>query len=198
MKDLPARDRTFSCRLCVVAQTATLYSFEIELAHVDRGIYETLSFRIAQHPSETSDSLVARVLAYCLEYTGGIQFSAQGLSGPEEPALAVRDPTGTLVVWIDIGVPDAARLHKAAKAASRVVVYTHKDPGRLVRLLEGERIHRADALELYAIDRPLIAAWVSRLTRRMTISLTVNDGQIYVTIGDATISGTVEKIALVA
>jgi uncharacterized protein YaeQ len=179
-----------------VALTATLFAFEIELSHVDRGVYETLTFRAAQHPSETDDFLLARVLAYCLEYADGIQFSAQGLSGPDEPPLAIRDPTGALLTWIDIGVPDAARLHKAAKAAPRVVVYTHKDPSRLVRLLEGERIHRADALELYAIDREFISEWTSRLKRRMTLALTVTDGHLYLTIGDTSLTGTIERITL--
>jgi uncharacterized protein YaeQ len=99
-------------------------------------------------------------------------------------------------VWIDVGVPDAPRLHKAAKAAPRVAVYTHKDPNRLVRLLEGERIHRAHALEIYAIDREFIAAWAALLTRRMVVSLTVTGGQLYLTIGDTTISGAVEAITL--
>lgn len=174
----------------------TLYSFEIELAHVERGVYETLSFRTAQHPSETDDYLVARVIAYCLEFTDGLQFSAQGLSGPDEPALSVRDATGALLTWIDIGVPEPARLHKAAKAAARVVVYTHKDPGRLLRLLEGERIHRAESLELYAIDRDLIAEWASRLARRMTIALTVSGDQIYLTIGETMITGGIQRIFL--
>jgi uncharacterized protein YaeQ len=174
----------------------TLYSFEVELANVDRGVYETLSFRVAQHPSETSDYLLARVIAYCLEFTDGIQFSAEGLSGPEEPALCVRDATGALLTWIDIGVPDAARLHKAAKTAPRVVVYTHKDPSRLLRLLEGERIHRAESLELYAIDRELIAEWVTRLTRRMKMSLTVTGEQIYLTIGETMIVGMIRRLSL--
>lgn len=176
--------------------TATLYNFEIELAHVDRSVYETLSFRVAQHPSESVDFLLARVLAYCLEYRDGIQFSAQGLSGPDEPALAVRDPTGALLVWIDVGVPDPSRLHKAAKTAPRVVVYTHKDPNRLQRLLDGERIHRAEALELYAIDREFIAAWAAILTRRMAVSLTVTDGHLYLGVGETTIAGAVETIAV--
>jgi uncharacterized protein YaeQ len=179
-----------------VALTATLYSFDIELAHVDRGVYETLAFRVARHPSESEDFLLARVLAFCLEYTDGIQFSPQGLSAPDEPALAVRDPSGMLRVWIDIGVPDAARLHKAAKAAPRVVVYTHKDPTRLVRLLEGERIHRAEALELYAIDREWLAAWVTHLARRMVVSLTITDGQLLLTMGETLLSGVIEPIVL--
>lgn len=193
-------DRAVATRLVPdilnVALTATLYSFEIDLAHVDRGIYESLAFRVAQHPSESPDFLLARVLAYCCEYTEGIQFSAGGLSDPDEPALAVRDPTGALRVWIEVGVPDAARLHKAAKAAPRVVVYTHKEPARLVRLLAGKRMHRGEALEIYGIDRDLLAGWVSRLTRRMTCTLTVSDGQLYLTIGDANLTGVMEKIAL--
>jgi uncharacterized protein YaeQ len=93
-------------------------------------------------------------------------------------------------------VPDAARLHKAAKAAPRVVVYTHKDPGRLIRLLEGERIHRSAALELYAIDRALMAAWAGLLTRRMALSMMVTDGHVYLTVGDTTLSGAIEAIAV--
>lgn len=180
----------------IVALTATLYSCDIELANVDRGVYATLSFRVAQHPSETEDSLLTRILAYCLEYTDGIQFSAQGLSGPEEPAIAVRDATGALRVWIDVGLPDAARLHKASKAAPRVAVYTHKDPARLLKLLAGEKIHRPEALELYSIDRDFLAAWTARLTRRMRFDLSISDGQIYLVLGEATLSGTIESHAL--
>jgi uncharacterized protein YaeQ len=178
-----------------VALTATLYSFEIDLAHIDRGVYESLAFRVARHPSESAEFLLARVLAYCLEYTDGIQFSPQGLSDPDEPPLAVRDPSGALRVWIDIGTPEAARLHKAAKAAPRVVVYTHKEPARLVRMLAGERIYRGDALEIYGIDREFLAGWVSRLARRMTCALTVSDGQVYLTIGEATLTGAIEPVA---
>ena len=174
-----------------VARTATLYSFEVELAHVDRGVYSSLAFRVAQHPSEAADALLTRVLAYCLEYTDGIQFSSQGLSNPDEPPISIRDATGALRVWIDIGVPDAARLHKASKAAPRVAVYTHKDPMRLVRLLEGERIHRRDSLEIHAVDREFLAAWVARLSRRMKVDLSVSDGQIYLVLDDVTLTGAV-------
>src|SRR5262249_30982856 len=155
----------------------------------------SLAFRVAQHPSESPDFLLARVIAYCLEYTDGLQFSPHGLSDPDEPALSVRDATGALRVWIDIGVPEAARLHKAAKAAPRVVVYPHKDPGRLVRLLAGERMHREEALEIYAIDRDLLTAWSARLTRRMACALTVSDGRLYLTIGEDTLTGAIEPVA---
>src|SRR6266571_4484237 len=110
-----------------MALTATVYNFDIDLSDTDRNVYETLALRVAQHPSESDEYLVTRVLAYALELTDGIAFS-RGISDPEEPALAVRDLTGAIQTWIEIGAPDAARLHKASKAASRVVVYTHKDP----------------------------------------------------------------------
>src|SRR4029079_7863492 len=146
--------------------TATIYNFDIELADVDRHVYETIALRVAQHPSESAEYLVTRVLAYCLEYADGIAFSS-GISDPEEPTIAVRDLTGAIKAWIEIGAPDAARVHKASKAAPRVAVYTHKDPGQLIRQWAGERIHRADELELYSIDKAFIAAFVAKLERRM-------------------------------
>jgi len=179
-----------------VALTATLHSLEVALADVDRGVYEALAFRVAQHPSESAEYLVTRILAYCLEYTDGIGFSKGGLSDPDEPSLFVRDETGVLRAWIDIGVPDAARLHKAAKSSPRVAVYTHKDPARLLRLLAGERIHRRDAIELYGIDQALIGEWVSRLTRRMKLDLSVSDRHIYLGLGETTLSGAIERLEL--
>ena len=55
---------------------STVHTFDIQLADVDRGVYETLALRVARHPSETDEYLLTRVLAYCLEYTEGIAFSA--------------------------------------------------------------------------------------------------------------------------
>ena len=176
-----------------MALTATIYNLEVQLADTDRGVYESLAFKVAQQPSESDEHMIARVLAYCLEYAEGIGFS-KGIAEPEEPALWVRDLTGALKVWIDIGSPDAARLHKASKAAPRVVVYTHKDPAQLVRALEGERIHRADQLELYAIDRPLVAALVERRDRRTRFDLTVTERHLYVAIDGESLEGPVERI----
>src|SRR5690349_4187046 len=157
-----------------MALTATIYNFEIGLSDVDRGVYESLSVKAARHPSETEEHLAARLLAYCLEYTEGISFS-RGVSDPDEPAIAVRDLTGAYRAWIDVGAPDAARLHKAAKAAPRVAVYSHKAPAQLLASLAGARIHRADALELYALDRELLAGLVQRLERRTAFDLSVTD-----------------------
>src|SRR5580658_10515320 len=100
-----------------MALNATLYSFEVTLSDSDRGVYESLSFRVAQHPSETAEYLATRLLAYCLEYTQGLTFS-KGLSEPDLPALTVHDLTGVLTSWIEVGLPEPARLHKAAKACS--------------------------------------------------------------------------------
>lgn len=167
----------------------------VELADVDRAVYESLELKVARHPSESAEHLVARVLAYCLEYAEGIAFS-RGLSESDQPALSVRDLTGALKVWIDIGSPDAARLHKAGKAAPRVVVYTHKDPAQLRRQLEGEKIHRPEALELYAIDREIIAGLVERLERRMAFDLSVTDRHLFISVGGGTLSGAVQSIRL--
>ena len=145
---------------------------------------------MARHPSETADYLLTRVLAYCLEYTEGISFS-RGISDPDEPAIAVRDLTGQLQTWIDIGAPEAARLHKASKAAARVVVYAHRDVAALVARLQGERIHRADALEIYAMDRQLLDALVARLQRRMDFDLSVTDRNVYISSGEQTLVGVI-------
>jgi uncharacterized protein YaeQ len=175
-----------------VALSATIYNFEIDLADADRGVYESLALRIARHPSESEEYLFTRLIAYMLEFTDGIEFS-RGLSDPDEPTIAVRDLTGRIRSWIEIGSPDAARLHKASKASPRVAVYTHKDPTQLVNRLAGEHIHRAAEVELWAIDRVFLADLSARLERRMGFSLSVTDRELFLCIGSATLTGAVTR-----
>ncbi len=177
-----------------MALTATIYNFDVELADTDRQVYESLALRVARHPSESEEYLVTRLLAYLLEFTEGMAFS-RGVSDPDEPTIVVRDLTGAISAWIDIGTPDAARLHKASKAARRVVVYTHKDPTQFLKQLDGERIHRADALELYAIDRVLVSALVARLERRVAFSLSIADRELYLSIGGDNLTGAVVRLS---
>jgi uncharacterized protein YaeQ len=173
--------------------TATIYNFDIELADSDRQVYESLSLRVARHPSESEEYLIARLLAYLLEYAEGIEFS-RGVSDPDEPTIAVRDLTGAILSWIDIGTPDAARLHRASKAARRVAVYTHKEPTQYLKQLAGEKIHRAEQLELYAIDRSLVSALVGRLDRRVAFSMSVTDRELYLSIGSDNLTGVVARL----
>jgi uncharacterized protein YaeQ len=178
-----------------VALTSTVYTFDITVSNVDRGVYETLALRVAMHPSESAEYFTARLFAYCLEYAEGIVFS-KGISDPDDPTIAIRDLTGTITTWIEIGAPDAARLHKAAKAARRVLVYTHRDPLQVQRQLAGERIHRAAEIPLMAIDRTLIEAFCARLERRMSFTLSLTDGMVYLDVNGATLSGTIEQLPL--
>src|SRR5919106_5595913 len=135
-----------------MAQTATIYTLTIDLNDMDRGVYETLDLRVARHPSETAEYLLVRVLAYCLEYQEGIEMT-EGVSSGDEPALLVRDLTGRITAWIEVGMPDAARLHRGSKLAGRVAVYTHRDPRQLMAQLMGQKIHRASEIPIRAFDR---------------------------------------------
>jgi uncharacterized protein YaeQ len=171
-----------------VALNATVHSFEVTLNDADRGVYQPLSFRVARHPSETAEFLLTRVLAYCLEFSEGIAFS-KGLSDPDAPALEIRDLTGALQTWIDIGTPDTARLHRAAKAAPRVVVYSHKDVAGLLAGLAADAVHRAQEIEIYALERQFLGALAARLTRRMSFDLAVSERSLYLTFDDLTLEG---------
>ena len=178
-----------------MASGATIYTFDIELSDVDRNVYQSLNLRVAQHPSETPDFLVTRVLAYCLEYAEGIGFS-RGLADPDSPAIAVRDLTGALQAWVDIGLPEPERLHRASKAAPRVAVYTHKDPAQWAVRIAEAKIHRADKLEVFAFDRTWIAQVVARLDRRMAWSLARSESEIYLTVGSETLQTVLERLTI--
>jgi uncharacterized protein YaeQ len=87
-----------------MALTATIYNLAIELADIDRGVYERLDLRLARQPSETIEYMLTRALAYCLEYQDGIELT-EGVASGNEPAILVRDLTGRLIAWIEVGAP---------------------------------------------------------------------------------------------
>jgi uncharacterized protein YaeQ len=180
-----------------MALTATIYHLQVALSDVDRGVYEALDLRLARHPSETMRYLLTRTLAYCLSYEDGITFSREGISSTEEPPVAVRDATGLLTAWIEIGAPSAERLHKASKAASRVAVFTAAPLAQLRREAATRAIHRVEAIEIWRLEPGFLDALDEKVDRNSKIELVRNDGQIYVTIGGKLIEGTLERASLV-
>lgn len=170
-----------------MALTSTTYAFQLELADIDRGVYAEVPLTVACHPSETAEHLVARLLAYGLEFEEGLTFS-RGLSNGDEPALWTHDLTGALKAWIEVGTPTAARLHKASKAAGRVAVYCHKDPYAWLKTLASERVHGSDRIALRALDRGLIDGLVAVLERRTRLQLTVTEGTLYVEVAGVSLT----------
>ena len=175
---------------------ATIYHLQIDFSDVDRGVYEKLDLRIARHPSETMRYLLTRAIAYCLCYQEGIAFSKGGISETEEPALAIRDLQGTLGTWIDVGTPSADRLHRASKAADRVVVFTQNDPELLKREARSRAIHRIERIEAYALAGSFLDALDSATDRNAKWELVHTDGMLYATIGGRVIEGAVTRFAL--
>lgn len=168
-----------------MALTATIYNFTIDLTDMDRGVFETLDLRVARHPSETVEYMLVRVLAYCLEFQEGVELT-DGVSSGDEPALVVRDLTGRVTAWIEVGMPDAARLHRGMKLAGRAAVYTHRDTRQLLGNLTGARIHRADQIPIRAFDRGAIESLAAHLERRTSLAISVSDAELFVSMGQQT------------
>jgi uncharacterized protein YaeQ len=164
-----------------MALTATVHHVQIVLSDVDRGVYESLDLRIARHPSESVRYLLTRTLAYCLSYEEGIAFSKGGISATDEPPVFVRDPTGKLLAWIDVGSPSAERLHKATKAAERVALYTHVDAALLRREAASRPIHRVEEIRVWRLEPSFLDALGEALGRTTKLEVVRSDERLYVT-----------------
>lgn len=180
-----------------MALKATVHHIEVALSDVDRGVYESLDLRIAQHPSETMRYLLMRTLAYCLSYAEGIAFSKGGLSSTDEPPISIRDGDGTLRDWIDVGTPSADRLHKASKAADRVALFTYAPMANVRREASARAIHKVEAIEVWWIDPAFLDAIIAKVDRRAKLDVTRNDGQLYVAIDGTTLETKLERTSLV-
>jgi uncharacterized protein YaeQ len=173
-----------------MAAGAQIHTFQVQLADVDRGIYDEFALRAARHPSETAAYLMTRVLAYCLEYEEGIAFT-EGISATDEPAVLVRDATGSITAWIEVGAPDAERLHRGSRLADRTTIYTHRDPAKLLPQWAGKKIHRAEAITLHSFDPGFIDDAADAVERRNTMSVSVTEHQLYLELNGRTLSSAV-------
>ena len=173
-----------------MALTATIYSFDTELADIDRGVYHTLALRMARQPSETPEFMLTRYLAYCLEYTEGIAFT-EGVAAGDEPAVLVRDMTGRMTAWIEVGMPDASRLHRGSKLAGRAAVYTHRNVDKVLAGLDGKQVHRAVEIPVYDFGPGFIDEVAAVLQRREKISISVTERQLYLDISGQTFNATI-------
>ncbi|HET7433683.1 MAG TPA: YaeQ family protein [Thermoanaerobaculia bacterium] len=180
-----------------MALTATMHAFNVQLSNVDRGVYETFDLRVARQPSETAEYMLSRLLAYCLEYTEGIAFT-EGVAAGNEPAVLVRDLTGRITSWIEVGAPDADRIHRATKLADRVAVYTHRPLRLVLEQLSGKKIHRVNEVALYTFGDGFIDEVSSALGRRNTLALTVTEDQLYLDVDGQTFTTTLQQHQIAA
>lgn len=169
-----------------MALSATIYRFAIELSDVDRGVYESLSLRAAQHPSESDGFFLTRVLAWCLEQHQDLAMG-RGIAFPDEPALSWTDPTGAIQRWIEVGVPGAEHLHRAAKRAPSLIVYAHRSINPLLLELRQRPVHRQDQIDVIVFPQSFLQELEGLLTRNNTWSVLRSDGVLYLTVGDTTL-----------
>lgn len=173
-----------------MAPPITLYRFHIALSDVDQGAYKTLDLRLAMHPSENHAYLLTRLLAYALNEREFLEFSAGGLSDPDAPALKAETPNGEILLWVEIGNPSARKLHKAAKAARQVKVYTYKDPDPLLKEIRESKVYHAESIEIFSLDAKFLESLAPRLERTNTWGVIHHDGTLNISIGE--FSGTAD------
>jgi uncharacterized protein YaeQ len=175
-----------------MALGATIHTFAIELSDTDRGVYQSLELRVARHPSETPEFMLARTLAYCLEYTEGIELTA-GVAAVDEPAVLIKDLTGRITGWIEVGAPTAERVHKGSKIARRCAVYTHRDPAALIEQLAGQRIHRAAEIPVYSFERAFLPEVAAVVDRRAKLAVSVTGRHLYMDVDGKSFSSPIEE-----
>lgn len=183
-----------------MALTATIFRVNLEITDIDRSVYRGEALRLALHPSEEAERLVARLLAYALLWEEGLAFG-KDLADAEEPALWRWDDHGQLAHWIEVGTPTAKRLHIKSKAAPRltVVVYKGQDDGRegLRReLARAERMHRPEAIEVLCLPGALVEQVAAALARSSAVTVIAHGDGLQVVVDDASFAGTLIRCSL--
>jgi uncharacterized protein YaeQ len=165
---------------------ATIYKATVAVADIDHSYYAEHALTLARHPSETDERMMMRLVAlslhaFELEATcngdADLSFGA-GLSNPDEPDVWLRDFTGRIRLWIEVGQPDERALTKACSKADRVIVVCYQNASPIWWQGLQNKVSRLDRLEVWAID-PAAAQSLSRWAQRsMQLQATMQDGSL--------------------
>ena len=177
-----------------MALKSTIHRLELDVADIDHANYGSFALTLARHPSETEERLMMRVLAFALHADPALEFG-RGISSEDEPDLWLKDPTGAISLWIDVGLPEERRLRRAAGRAERIVVIAYGGRGVDVWWDKiRETLARLPALTVLAIPCEAGRALAALADRAMRLQCTVQEQQVY--LNDATHSVLIEPVVL--
>lgn len=174
-----------------MARGATLYRATLELSLIERGVYAEPTTSIAQHPSETLERTLVRLLAFALCFEEGLEFG-RGISATDEPDLWSREGDGRPRLWLEVGQPEAKRLAKAARHAERVVLFASGDNLWRYRKAQFENFEAPNNLSVAAFDPVFIASLAGTIQRQIRWSVTLSEGILFLTSGNESFETTPE------
>lgn len=161
-----------------MALKPTIYKLNISLSDLDRHYYDTITITVAQHPSETLERMMVRVLAFCINAQEYLTFT-KGLSDVDEPDIWARTLDGNISIWIDVGEPSVDRIKKASRLASTVRVYSFNSKSDVWWNKEQEKFRKLDA-SIFQFQWESVQALARLVERTMVLSITITDDSAYV------------------
>jgi uncharacterized protein YaeQ len=172
-----------------MALKATIFKVELQIADMGRSYYHDHALTLARHPSETDERMMMRLLAFALNACEALTF-AQGMNVDDEPDLWQKDLTGIIDLWIEVGQPDDKRIRKACGRAKQVFIYTYSGRSADVWWAQiSDKLGHMKNLTVISL-LPATSQALARLAQRsMKLQCTVQDGQVWVTDGIATVHG---------
>ena len=168
-----------------MALKSTIFKADLQIADLDRSYYGDHALTIAQHPSETDERMMVRLLAFALHADDALMFG-RGLSDEEEPDLWRKDLTGAIQLWIDVGLPDERRVRKASGRSDAVIVYAYGRGADIWWEQNARALNRIDNLQVRRITADGSQALAALARRTMTLQATLQEGQVFVTDGSET------------
>jgi len=150
----------------------------LQIADMDRNYYQDHALTIAQHPSETDERMMVRVLAFSLYASDALAFG-KGLSAEDEPDLVQKDLTGAVDLWLDVGQPDERDIRKACGRARQVVVVSYGRAADVWWNQNRGKLERLDNLTVIHLPAAEVQALADLAERTMRLQCTIQDGQVW-------------------
>jgi uncharacterized protein YaeQ len=176
-----------------VALSATIFKASLQIADLDRNYYQDHALTLARHPSETDERLMVRLLAYALNAADSLEFG-RGLSADDEPDLWIRDLTGNIELWIEVGLPDEKTVRKACNRAARVRLYSYGGQASAVWKKQLGSWDRKANLEIFSLDAQATRELAGLAQRSMRLQVTIQDGRALITDGAQAVEITAEAL----
>lgn len=177
-----------------MALKSTIFKATLEIADLDRPYYQTHTLTIARHPSETDERMMVRILVFALHAEDSLNFG-KGISSEGEPDLSIKDLTGSIESWIDVGLPDEKLVRRACGQAQRVFIYTYGGRGADMWWAQNsDKLERNANLAIVNIPLEVSRALAKLAQRNMQLQCTIQEGMIWFNQGEETVAIELSKV----
>lgn len=176
-----------------MALKPTIFKINVNRSDLNNDVYDAFNLTVAQHPSETLERMMSRVVALCLHSQQEFITFTKGLSNVDDPDIWAKSLSDEFLLWVDMGEPAFERIKKASRLAKSVSIYSFNTKSEVWWRQAENDFSTLKNLSVFQFQFEQIQKLAKLVKRTMELSITISGESTYIAteLGECEVSHTI-------